>query len=142
MTNASVSSVALLAAGAGYLPDLLAGAVLTVYISVVSMALAILLGLTIAVCRLYGPAPLRWLALGYVEFFRGIPVLLLLYFLYFVLPEIAAHYHLAWSLKMTPLTAAVLGFALNYAAYESEIYRAGLGSIPLGQWEAAASLGM
>ena len=53
------------------------------------------LGLPIALARLYGPAPLRWLAIGYVEFFRGIPVLLLLYFLYYGLPAIAQYYDLA-----------------------------------------------
>lgn len=127
---------------ADYFPLLLKGAQMTVLISVVSMLLAIALGLAVALCRLYGPWPLRWLATLYVEFFRGIPVLVLLYFLYFGLPEIARQLDLPWTLKMDPLTAAFLGFGLNYAAYEAEIYRAGIGSIPLGQWEAAASLGM
>jgi polar amino acid transport system substrate-binding protein len=92
--------------------------------------------------RLYGPPPLRWLATGYVEFFRGIPILLLLFFLYFGLPGIAKAYGLGVSLKLGPLEAAILGFGLNYAAYEAEIYRAGLGGIAVGQWEAAASLGL
>ncbi len=121
---------------------LLEGAGLTVFISVTGMALAVLLGLLVALSRLYGPAPLRWLALVYVEFFRGIPVLLLLVFLYYVLPVVAQTYHLPWELKLSPLEAAILGFGLNYAAYEAEIYRAGISSIPAGQWEAAASLGM
>jgi len=125
-----------------YFPLLAASAGVTVLITVVSMLLAIVLGLPVALARLYGPAPLRWLAVGYVEFFRGIPVLLLLYFLYYGLPVIAAHYHLWLSLKLDPLQAAILGLGLNYAAYEAEIYRAGIRSIPLGQWEAAASLGM
>src|SRR6185295_16081936 len=99
----------------GYFVELLPAARLTVFISVVSMALAVLLGLPIALTRLYAPAPFRWLALLYVEFFRGIPVLLLLYFLYFVLPDIAVAYALPWSLKLSPLTAAILGFGLNYA---------------------------
>ncbi|MBY0527404.1 MAG: amino acid ABC transporter permease [Gemmataceae bacterium] len=126
----------------GYFMELLPAAGLTVLISIASMAGAIMLGLPIALTRLYGPAPLRWLALLYVEFFRGIPVLLLLYFLYFVLPDIAVNYAWPWSMKLSPLTAAILGFGLNYAAYESEIYRAGISAIPAGQWEAAASLGM
>jgi polar amino acid transport system substrate-binding protein len=126
----------------GFFPQLLDGAKLTVLISVLSMLLAISLGLPIALARLYGPAPLRWLATGYVEFFRGIPILLLLFFLYFGLPGIAQAYDLPFSLKLRPLEAAILGFGLNYAAYEAEIYRAGLGAIPLGQWEAAASLGL
>jgi polar amino acid transport system substrate-binding protein len=77
----------------------------------------------------------------YVEFFRGIPVLLLLYFLYYGLPTITLG-STDWSLKLSPMAAAVLGFGLNYAAYEAEIYRAGILAIPSGQWEAAASLGM
>jgi polar amino acid transport system substrate-binding protein len=125
-----------------YFPLLLEGAGMTVYLSVVSMALAILLALPIALTRLYAPRPFRLLAMLYVEFFRGIPVLLLLYFLYFGLPVVAENYHLPWSLKLSGVEAAILGFGLNYAAYEAEIYRAGIGSIPVGQWEAAASLGM
>jgi polar amino acid transport system substrate-binding protein len=114
---------------------LLEGAGMTILITIAGMALAVALGLPIAVTRLYGPLPLRWLAIGYVEFFRGIPVLLLLYFLYFALPGIIG-------VKLDPFTAAVLGFGLNYAAYEAEIYRGGIQSIPVGQWEAGASLGM
>jgi polar amino acid transport system substrate-binding protein len=129
-------------AGAGemtlgvYFPLLLKGAVVTVAITFLGMFLAVLLGLPIALSRLYGPAPLRFLGTIYVEFFRGIPVLLLLYFLYFGLAGISP------SLSLGPFQAAVLGFGLNYAAYEAEIYRAGISSIPFGQWEAAASLGM
>jgi polar amino acid transport system substrate-binding protein len=125
-----------------YFPKLLEGAGLTVFVSCASMGLAVMLGLPIALIRLYGPAPLRWLALIYVEFFRGIPVLLLLYFLYFGLPSVAEALHLGITLNLGPLQAAILGLGLNYAAYESEIYRTGIGSMPVGQWEAAASLGM
>lgn len=119
---------------ARYLPLLLRGALVTVEISVISMLLAILLGLPIATARSFGPAPLRALATVYVEFFRGIPVLLLIFFLYYGLPTLGV--------KLGAMQAAILGFGLNYAAYEAEIYRAGLTSIPQGQWEAAASLGM
>ena len=126
----------------GYLPLLVEGAVLTVFITVASMLLAVVLGLPVALSRLYGPAPLRWLGLLYVEFFRGIPVLLLLYFLYYGLPAAAENMHLGVSLNLAPLQAAILGLGLNYAAYEAEIYRAGISSLPVGQWEAAASLGM
>jgi polar amino acid transport system substrate-binding protein len=119
-----------------YGPMLLDGAAMTVFLTLVSMALAILLGLPIAAMRLYALAPLRLLAIVYVEFFRGVPVLLLLYFLYFGLPALVP------ALQLHPVVAAILGFGLNYAAYEAEIYRAGIGAIPAGQWEAAASLGM
>jgi polar amino acid transport system substrate-binding protein len=118
----------------GYFVLLLQGAGMTVVITIAGMLLAVALGLPIATARLYGPLPLRWLAVGYVEFFRGIPVLLLLFFLYFGLPKLGV--------SLDPLTAAVLGFGLNYAAYEAEIYRNGIQAVPIGQWEAGASLGM
>jgi polar amino acid transport system substrate-binding protein len=128
-----------------YVGRLLEGAWVTVYLSVVSFAVAMVLGLVIAVTRLYGPAPLRWAAVVYVDVFRGIPLLLLLFFLYFGLPGVAEQFHgfgMGWTFRMDALTTAILGFGLNYAAYEAEIYRAGISAIPLGQWEAAASLGM
>lgn len=125
-----------------YFPLLLEGAVVTVQLTIVSMLLATLLGLPIAIARLYGPAPVRFSAVVYVEFFRGIPVLLLLYFLYYGLPVIAETYQLPFGLRLPPIAAAILGFGLNYAAYQAEIYRAGIASIPIGQWEAGASLGM
>ncbi|HEU4402662.1 MAG TPA: ABC transporter substrate-binding protein/permease [Candidatus Polarisedimenticolia bacterium] len=124
-----------------YAPLLVQGAWLTVRLSVTSFLLAILLALPVALARLYGAAPLRWLATGYVEFFRGIPVLLLLYFLYYGLADLAIAWDLGF-LKLAPLEAAILGLGLNYSSYEAEIYRAGIGSIPVGQWEAAASLAM
>ena len=127
---------------ADYFPLLLRGAGVTVFITACGMLLAVLLGLPVALLRLYGPAPLRATAAVYVEFFRGIPVLLLLYFLYYGLAGITQQFDLPVDLTLGPLQAAVLGFGLNYAAYEAEIYRAGISAIPAGQWEAAASLGM
>lgn len=121
---------------------LLQGAMMTILVSVLSMALAMAMALPLSLARLYGPAPVRFLAGVYVEFFRGIPILLLLFFLYYGLPGAAMHYELPFSLKLPALAAAVLGFGLNYAAYEAEVYRAGISAIPDGQWEAAASLGM
>jgi polar amino acid transport system substrate-binding protein len=127
---------------ADYLPLLLRGSWVTIQLAVLSMLLAVMLGLPIALMRLSGLWALRTAATIYVEFFRGIPVLLLLFFLYYGLPAIGARYGLESWLNLSAYVAAVLGFGLNYAAYESEIYRAGIGSIPAGQWEAAASLGM
>jgi polar amino acid transport system substrate-binding protein len=126
---------------ARYFPLLLEGAWLTVRLSCTSFLVAMTIGLLVAVSRLYGPLPLRWAAVGYVEFFRGIPVLLLLYFLYYGLADLSTAYGLEF-LKLAPLEAAIAGLGLNYAAYEAEIYRAGISAIPIGQWEAAASLGM
>jgi polar amino acid transport system substrate-binding protein len=125
-----------------YIEPLLAGALLTIELTFASMALAITLGLPIALARLYGPAPLRWLGLVYVEFFRGVPVLLVLYFLYYGPPGVAEQLRLGVQLSLQPWQAAILGLGLSYAAYEAEVYRAGISSLPVGQWEAAASLGM
>jgi polar amino acid transport system substrate-binding protein len=124
-----------------YFPLLLYGAEWTVIITVCSFAVAMAIGLPLALMRLYGPWPVRALATAYVEFFRGIPVLLLLYFLYYGSGQFSDDWGWEW-LKLNPYVAAVLGFGINYAAYEAEIYRAGIVSIPIGQWEAAASLGM
>jgi polar amino acid transport system substrate-binding protein len=129
----------------GYVWLLWQGAKVTIRIAVLSMLLAILIGLPIALMRLYGPLPLQWLAITYVEFFRGIPVLFLLYVLYYGVPEIG---NLVVQLlgeqyrDYGPEFVAILAFGLNYAAYEAEVYRAGLSAVPVGQWEAAAALGM
>lgn len=121
-----------------YAPLLLRAAGMTVLLTVCSMAVAMLLGLVVAVTRLYGPPPLGWLALSYVEFFRGIPLLLLLFFLYFGAAPLLAQL----GLKLGAELVAILGFGLNYAAYESEIYRSSILSVPRRQWEAAQALGM
>jgi polar amino acid transport system substrate-binding protein len=107
----------------------------TIKLSFASMPLAILIGLLVAVGRLYGP---RWLGLlleTYVEFLRGTPLLLQLFVIYYVLPQFIG-------LKIPAFAAGVLGLAINYSAYEAENYRAGLLAIPRGQLEAALSLGM
>ena len=117
-----------------YAPVLLGGAAMTVLLTVLSMSLAMTLGLFVAICRLYAPKPVPMLALGYVEFFRGIPQLLVLYFIYYGLPSIG--------IDVPAFYAAIIGFGLVYAAYESEIYRSAIESVPRGQWEAARALGM
>ena len=109
------------------------GALITLRLSILAMALAIPLGLALAVLRLYGPALLSRLAGAYVELYRGTPVLLQLYVIY---------YGLAPVLKLGAFPAAVLGLGMNYAAYEAEVYRAGIQAVPRGQLEAALSLGM
>jgi polar amino acid transport system substrate-binding protein len=125
-----------------YFPLLLEAAGVTIQLSVLSMFVAVALGMPIALARLYGPPPLRWLATGYVEFFRGIPVLLLLYLIYFGLPALVGHQHAWFAQGLTGFVAGVIAFGLTYAAYEAEIYRASISAVPAGQWEAAASLGM
>src|SRR5438876_1051498 len=116
-----------------YLPLFLRGAGFTVVISVLAMAIAIAGGLVLSVARRYGGPVVAAAAGVYVELFRGTPVLLQLYVLY---------YGLAPLLTLDAFTAAVVGLGLNYAAYESELYRAGLEAVPAGQSEAALALGM
>jgi polar amino acid transport system substrate-binding protein len=117
-----------------YLPLLLRGAVMTVVLSVLGMALAVAAGLVVVLARLYGPAPVRWLAQAYVEVVRGTPLLIQLFLIYYGLPQIG--------LRLNAFLAGVLGLGLNYAANEAENYRAGIQSIPKGQTEAAQALGM
>jgi polar amino acid transport system substrate-binding protein len=116
------------------LPLLLQGAALTLVTSVLAMLLAIVLGVSLAVGRRFGPRAIRWLCAGYVEFFRGTPLLIQLTIIYFGLPELG--------LKLPPFVAGVVALGLNYAAAEAENYRAGLESVPQGQLEAAQVLGL
>ena len=117
-----------------YLPLLLRGAVTTIQLSVLGMALAMVAGLVIVLTRLYAVAPFRWLAQAYVEFIRGTPLLIQLFLIYYGLPEIG--------IRLNPFLAGVIGLGLNYAANEAENYRAGIQAIPPGQMEAALALGM
>jgi polar amino acid transport system substrate-binding protein len=111
----------------------LRGAGMTLVISTVAMAIAVVGGLVVSLARRYGgPIGSRG-AMAYVEVFRGTPVLLQLYVLYYGLAPVVA---------LDAFTAAVLGLGLNYAAYEAELYRAGLDAVPPEQTEAALSLGM
>lgn len=118
-----------------YGPTLLKAAAFTLLISVVAMPLAMLIGLLVALGREYGPAFLRPVLTVYVEVLRGTPVMLQLYVLYFLAPKLLG-------VGLSPIFAAIAGLAINYSAYEAEIYRAGLQAIPKGQMEAALALGM
>jgi polar amino acid transport system substrate-binding protein len=116
-----------------YLPSLFRAALITILLSCVSMALAVVLGISIASGRIYGGGLARFLLTLYVEVMRGTPVLLQLFVLY---------YGLSSFLRLPAFVAALLGLGLNYAAYESEIYRGALEAVPRGQLEAARTLGL
>jgi polar amino acid transport system substrate-binding protein len=116
-----------------YLPALLQAAGITLTISVLSMALAVAFGIAIAAGRVYGSPVVRGALSVYVEVVRGTPVLLQLFVLY---------YGLSGVIRLPAFLAAVIGLGLNYAAYESEIYRAALEAIPRAQLEAARTLGL
>jgi polar amino acid transport system substrate-binding protein len=115
-----------------YLPALFRAALITLALSCLSMALAVLSGTIIAVGRVYGGPPLRVVLTAWVELVRGTPLLLQLFVLYFGLESFV---------QLPALVAAVLGLGLNYGAYESEIYRGALQAVPPGQLEAARTLG-
>ncbi|MGC2061914.1 MAG: ABC transporter substrate-binding protein/permease [Thermodesulfovibrionales bacterium] len=117
-----------------FFPMLLKGALITIVISTTAMLLAITLGLFLTLARLYGTPLLKGSATAYIELYRGTPLLIQLYILYYGLPNIG--------ISLSPLLAAFLGLGMNYAAYESELYRAGISAVPKGQMEAALSLGM
>ncbi len=113
---------------------LLESAGMTVLLSITAMPLAIAIGILVAIGRMYGPWPVSKLLGLYVELLRGTPLMLQLYAIFFLLPRIG--------ITIPPLGSAIAGLAINYSAYEAEIYRAGLQAIPRGQLEAALSLGM
>jgi len=123
----------LLATVGVFLPALFQAAGITVVISCGSMALAILAGMLIAGGRIYGGRLVRAVLLGYVELMRGTPVLLQLFVIY---------YGFASFVRLPAFWASLLGLGLNYAAYESEIYRGALEAVPKGQLEAARTLGL
>ena len=131
-TSRAVARVSRWEAVQRYLPSLLRAALVTIVLSCLSMVLAIVLGMLIASGRVYGPPLLRALLTGYVELTRGTPILLQLFVLY---------YGIAAAIRLPAFVAAFLGLALNYAAYESEIYRSALEAIGRGQLEAARTLG-
>lgn len=116
-----------------YIPALLRAALITIVLSCAAMALAVLVGVFIASGRVYGGVLVRGLLTGYVEVVRGTPVLLQLFVLYYGLSSV---------IRLPAFVAALLGLGLNYAAYESEIYRGALEAVSRGQLEAARTLGL
>lgn len=117
------------------LPSLLEGTKITLVVFFMTLILSIPLGLPLALGSDSRFLPLRWFCRGYVCLFRGTPLMLQLFFIYFMLP-------IYFNIRLPELTSAVIAFVLNYAAYLSEIYRGGIGSIERGQYEAAACLGL
>jgi polar amino acid transport system substrate-binding protein len=117
---------------ASYLPSLLAASLITIGLSCAAMALAVAVGILIATGRVYGHPIVRLLLSAYVEIVRGTPVLLQLFVLYYGLSSV---------IRLPAFIAALLGLGLNYAAYESEIYRGALEAVSRGQLEAARTLG-
>ncbi len=116
-------------------PQLWAGVQVTILLTLISMALALVIGLLLALAQL-NPSRrvLVWSAYAFVELIRGSPLLLQLFYIFYVFPF--------FGLRLSTFTAGVLGLAINYGAYLSEVFRAGIEAVDNGQWEAARSLGM
>lgn len=117
-----------------FLPGLLEGTVLTIQIAVVGSVIAFFAAIATALGKLYGPAPIRWLANIYIEIFRGTSALVQLFWLFFVLPQ--------FGILLDAYTAAVIGLGLNVGAYGAEVVRGAISAVPRGQWEASTALNM
>ncbi len=116
------------------LPSLAEGLLVTIQATAIGMAVALTLGLVLALARRSRYFLLAWPTGALVEFVRSTPLLVQIYFLFYILPDAG--------LRLSPLTTGVLALGLHYAAYCSEVYRAGLESVPRGQWEAATALNL
>jgi polar amino acid transport system permease protein len=116
------------------LPLLLRGAVVTVEATFGGMALALVIGLLLAVGRMSKLRPIGILCLCYIQFMRNTPLLVQLYFVFYVLP--------LFGLTFDALATGIVGLGLNYSAYIAEVYRAGIEGVPSGQWEASTALGL
>ncbi len=117
-----------------YLDTLETAAVTTLLVSLASVIVSLAIGLAFAIARQSRRTAVRVLATGYVEFFRNTPLLVVLYFVYFMFPEIGV--------RLSPFSSALVGMSLHFGAYMTEILRAGLLAVPHGQYEAAHSQGM
>ena len=115
-------------------PLLYAGLVFTVPLTIASFALGLTLAFAVALVRLFGPQWAVKIAQFYVWLIRGSPLLVQLFVIFYGLPSVG--------IVLDPLTAAIIGFSLNVGAYNSEVIRGVVESIPNGQWEAAYSMGM
>lgn len=116
------------------LQPMLMGTAITVVLTVASSLVAVLCAIAAGLAKLSPVAPLRWAAIGYIEFFRGSSMLVQLFWLYFVLPQLGV--------DLSPMTAGILGVGLNAGAYGAEIVRAAILAVPKGQYEAAVALNM
>jgi polar amino acid transport system permease protein len=114
------------------LPALLRGAVVTIEATFGGMALALMGGLLLAVGRLSRLPLIPGFCLCYIQFMRNTPLLVQLYFVFYVLPLVG--------LTFDALATGIVGLGLNYSAYIAEVYRAGIEGVPTGQWEAATAL--
>jgi len=116
------------------MPRLLEGAVVTLELTVCSISLGFILGIALALGRLYGNRPVSLLCTGYIEFFRGTPLLVQLLILYYGLPP--------YGIRLSSFVAGILGLGLNSAAYQAEYFRGAIQSVSQGEIMAARAIGM
>jgi polar amino acid transport system permease protein len=113
------------------LPILARAAIVTVEATLISFVIALVLGLVLAVLRMGTPV-VGWFASAFVEFVRSTPLLIQIFFIFFVLPR--------FGITLDAFTAGIIALSLHYGCYCSEVYRAGLEAVPRGQWEACTAL--
>jgi polar amino acid transport system permease protein len=114
---------------------LVAGTATTFFLTIATMVIAVPCGIVVAALRLYAVAPVRAAATGYVELFRNLPLILVVYWAFYVVPILIG-------VGLSPLATGLAALALNVTAYNAETFRAGINSIRRGQTEAAMALGM
>jgi len=137
MLIAAVVAVVALAASdqnAVFIPGLLEGLWLTLRITAVGCIVAVVMATLAALGTLYGPKPVRWLAVVYIEFFRGTSALVQLFWAFFVLPD--------FNINLDAFTVAVITLGLNVGAYGAEVMRGAIQGVTRGQWEATTALNM
>jgi His/Glu/Gln/Arg/opine family amino acid ABC transporter permease subunit len=116
-------------------PVLMSGLAVTIELTVLVMPCAVVAALALALARLYSPRPIASLATGWVEFWRATPLLLQLYWLYYVMPA-------EFGLTLPAFETVAFGLVCNVSAFLSENFRAGIASIRAGQWHAGLAMGM
>ena len=117
-----------------FFPILMSGVALTIMVTIGSLLLSTVLGMVWALMRVSGIGVLTGFSGGLINVIRGIPIIVLLFYLYFVMPE--------FGVTLTALQAAILGLGIAYSAYQAENFRAGIEAIDKGQIEAAQAIGM
>ena len=115
------------------LPVLAHAAIITIEVTLISFVIALVLGLLLAVLRMSGPV-VSWFASAFVELVRSTPLLIQIFFIYFVFPS--------FGIRLDAFTAGIIALSLHYGCYCSEVYRAGLEAVPRGQWEACTALNL
>jgi polar amino acid transport system permease protein len=115
------------------LPVLARAAIVTIEATLISFVFALVLGLILAVLRMSGPV-VGWFASAFVELVRSTPLLIQIFFIFFVLPR--------FGITLDAFTAGIIALSIHYGCYCSEVYRAGLEAVPRGQWEACTALNL